>query len=69
MNDNEQIPVPVTVSEPITVNIRRKKRWPIALGALLGALLPAAVELGILGPQLAEQARAVCLALGPQPLK
>jgi hypothetical protein len=39
---------------------RTKKRWLIALGALLGALLPAIIEAGILGPHLAAQVHDLC---------
>ncbi len=39
---------------------RTKTRWLIALGALLGALLPAVLELGILGPDIASLAAKAC---------
>ncbi len=65
MNDPEvPPPIPVVIEQPITV--KGKKRWPIALGATVGALLPVALELGILGPQVARDVREACLVLvGP----
>ncbi len=42
---------------------RNKKRWPILVGALLGALLPVLVEAGILGLQAGEHARQMCVGL------
>ncbi len=42
---------------------RRKKRWPILVGALLGALLPVLVEAGILGLQSADHVRQLCVGL------
>jgi hypothetical protein len=42
---------------------RRKKRWPILVGALLGALLPVLVEAGILGLSAAHGARQMCVGL------
>jgi hypothetical protein len=42
---------------------RTLKAWLIASGAALGALLPVALELGALGPQLAHDVRQVCAAL------
>jgi hypothetical protein len=56
-------PIPVAVTEPIVLTDRRRKRWPIAAGALAGVLLPLVVELGILGPQLAAQVRDACLVV------
>jgi hypothetical protein len=57
-------PIPVVIDQPITLKVR--KRWPIALGAIVGALLPVALELGILGPQVARDVREACLVLvGP----
>jgi hypothetical protein len=63
-NPEPPAPIPVVIETPITV--KGKKRWPIALGATLGALLPVALELGILGPQVARDVREACLVLvGP----
>jgi hypothetical protein len=42
---------------------RRKKRWPILAGALLGALLPVLVEAGILGLSAADDVRQMCVGL------
>jgi hypothetical protein len=62
MNDPEtSLPIPVIIDQPITV--KGKKRWPIALGATVGALLPVALELGMLGPQVARDVRQACLVL------
>jgi hypothetical protein len=62
MNELEKPPsIPVVIEQPITV--KGKKRWPIALGATVGALLPVALELGILGPQVARDVREACLVL------
>ncbi len=56
----DQQPVQVEVVAVPLLETRTKKRWLIALGALLGALLPALIEAGILGPQLAAQVHDVC---------
>jgi hypothetical protein len=42
---------------------RRKKRWPILVGALLGALLPVVVEAGMLGLSAAHDVRQMCVGL------
>jgi hypothetical protein len=42
---------------------RSKKRWPILVGALLGALLPVLLEAGILGLQVEQDVRRMCVGL------
>jgi hypothetical protein len=42
---------------------RSKKRWPILLGALLGAVLPVLLEAGILGLQSRDAVRQMCVGL------
>jgi cobalamin synthase len=42
---------------------RRKKRWPILVGALLGALLPVLVEAGLVGLSAAHDVRQMCVGL------
>jgi hypothetical protein len=62
-------PLQVEVVAVPTISTRTKKRWLIALGALLGALLPALIEVGILGPQLAAQVHDVCRSVLPLALR
>jgi hypothetical protein len=42
---------------------RRRKRWPILVGTLLGALLPVAIEAGILGLEASHDVRRLCVGL------
>jgi hypothetical protein len=42
---------------------RIKKRWPMLVGALLGALLPVLLEAGILGLELQRGVRQMCVGL------
>ncbi len=42
---------------------RSKKKWPILLGALLGAVLPVLLEAGILGLQSRDAVRQMCVGL------
>ncbi len=42
---------------------RIKNRWPMLVGALLGALLPVLLEAGILGLDLSQDVRQMCVGL------